>query len=50
MGIGPGFVAGNDDSLNVHIVTPSPPMTCPYNFLSYSKWDGSIEHTRNRSS
>ncbi len=41
LGIGPGFVVGNDDSLNVHIVGPSQQMTCPCNALSYSKWDGS---------
>jgi hypothetical protein len=45
MGIGPGFIAGNDDSLNVHIVTPCQQMTCPCNYLSYSKWDGSIWST-----
>jgi hypothetical protein len=45
MGIGSGFIAGTDESLNVHIVTPSQPMTCPCNSLNYSKWDGSIWST-----
>ena len=45
-GIGRGFVARNDDSLNVHIVSlPGRQLTCPCNFLYYSKWDGSIWST-----
>jgi hypothetical protein len=42
-GIGRDFVAKNDDSLNVHIVSlPGGQTTCPCNSLYYSKWDGSI--------
>jgi hypothetical protein len=40
-GIGRNFVAHNDDSLNIHIVSlPIQVMTCPCNSLVYAKWDG----------
>jgi hypothetical protein len=41
-GIGRGFVACNDDSLNILIVSlPVIVPTCPCNTLLYSKWNGS---------
>lgn len=40
-GVGRNFVAINDDSLNIHFVShPGQVMTCPCNYLLYSKWDG----------
>jgi hypothetical protein len=40
-GIGRSFIARNDDSLNIHIVSlPGEVLTCPCNVLLYSKWNG----------
>ena len=40
-GIGRDFVAVNDDSLNIQLVShPGEVVTCPCNWLLYSKWNG----------